>query len=106
MNNRQVQAAANQITRQLEKQFHPVHGFRYVLVIVNDPYSHSYNWFLNQWHPHHNARSQPIGVLPANLALLEAVVTLVHNRYQLTAQYQNFAQLRWPKTGQLIETRR
>lgn len=78
----------------------------YRLMIVPNPYDHSYNFFFEYARPHHRTRSIPLHTIyNDDLANLEEVVRAIRQINGLPIHFRNFKPgSRWPKSGHRIHS--
>ncbi|MFD1319123.1 acetyl-CoA carboxylase [Loigolactobacillus zhaoyuanensis] len=98
-----TQQAAKLIQQRIQRYFKPQTRQRYQIDVVNNIYGPTYNFFLNIQVPQQRERSLPLHRLQVyQLNYLENVITLLQNTTQLTFNFIDFKQLRWPDKQTLI----
>lgn len=98
-----VKQASELIIERLDKAFKPKLHHRYQLMVVDNVYDQTYNFFLDIWHQHNRRRSIPLhSVVTYELQFLEQVINQITANTNLTIVYINFHQQRWPLSQRII----
>lgn len=98
-----VKQASELILARLNGLFKPKSNHRYQLVVVNNVYDQTYNFFLEIHHKHDRSRSIPLhSVTKFELAFLEHVIEQIKTGTNLTIEYINFHHQRWPHSQRII----
>lgn len=91
------------IIERLHQYFKPHTLARYTILIVDDPFEHSYNFFFNIYRTPQLPHSIPLRRIKIyDLEFLEAVVVKIRQNYGFTFIFRNFKRQRWPSNFQLI----
>lgn len=91
------------ILERLQQHFKPHTPARYAILIVDDPFERSYNFFFNIYRPPQLPHSIPLRRITIyDLEFLEAIVGKIRQKYGFTFIFRNFKQQRWPSNFQLI----
>ncbi|MFC6170547.1 acetyl-CoA carboxylase [Loigolactobacillus jiayinensis] len=101
--NETPQQAAKIVQQRLLLYFKPQRQQRYRIDVVNNSYGQTYNFFLDLQAPRQRERSIPLHRLQVyQLTYLETVLKLLRQTTQLTFNFINFADQRWPERQSLI----
>ncbi|KRK97450.1 hypothetical protein FD04_GL001476 [Secundilactobacillus odoratitofui DSM 19909 = JCM 15043] len=80
---------------------------RYQIMVTNDPYDQTFNFFLNSQRRNQWQKSLPLhSVTTYRLAYLEALLEQLRKHTQLTFLFVGFTGQRWPSNQQFIQRRR
>lgn len=94
------------ILAHLQPLFKRRYNTRYWLLVANDPYDHTYNFFFNQQPKGHRKKSTPLHTVHGDLSQFEKLIQALQQERPFTIEYTGFAGLRWPSSGRLIERRK
>lgn len=95
------------IIERLDAGFQRKPQVRYQVMITNDPYDKTYNFFLNYQHRNRRLRSKPLhSVHEYELAYLEQLIKDLRAHTKLTFEFVGFTGQRWPSSQRLIQSRR
>ncbi|WP_338215026.1 acetyl-CoA carboxylase [Lacticaseibacillus salsurivasis] len=94
------------IVERLQPHFHRRSQVRYAILITNDPYDHTYNFFFNEYPTAHRQRSIPLHSVTGSLTELEALIQALRHSVNFSLEFTGFAGLRWPSSDRLIEPKR
>ncbi|MFT8373544.1 MAG: hypothetical protein ABF620_06625 [Liquorilactobacillus satsumensis] len=95
LNSPQKEAAL--IVERLQKYFKPYVQARYTILVVNNTYGHSYNFFFNVLRPQQLTRSIPLRrITTYHLEYLEELIKYIHSLTALTITFKKFGTARWP----------
>jgi len=95
------------ITTRLDAGFKRQDQVRYQVVIANDPYDQTYNFFLNYQHRNRRLKSQPLhSVRNYSLTYLEQLIQGLRDHTQLSFEFVGFTGQRWPTSQRRIQSRR
>lgn len=98
-----VKQASELILNRLKADFHPKLNHRYQIMVVDNVYDETYNFFLDIQHKHNRQRSIPLhSVTKYELGFLEQVIEQIKAETQLTIVYINFHEQRWPHSQHII----
>ncbi|WP_010077755.1 hypothetical protein [Liquorilactobacillus mali] len=98
---------AHYILKQVKKYFKPGIKARYYILVVNDRFDHTFNFFFNIFKPKHFSRSIPLHRIKCySLDYLENLIKELQQETQLTINFVLFENQRWPSTNQLISYKR
>lgn len=93
----------NILLARIDQYFMRKRNVRYWLLVTNDPYDHTYNFFFNQQPLGHRKKSIPLHTVTTDLATFEQLMIGLQQHFHFTIEYTGFTGLRWPSTGQAIE---
>lgn len=92
------------ITERLDAGFERKRQVRYQVVIANDPYDKTYNFFLNYQHRERRLRSKPLhSVTNYRLTYLEQLIKDLRAHTKLSFEFVGFTGERWPSNQRLIQ---
>lgn len=95
------------ITKRIDEGFERKSRTRYRIMIANDPYDKSYNFFLNAQHAGQRLKSTPLHTVDTyDLAYLEDLVTALQQFTKLTIEYVGFTGEVWPESNHIIQKKR
>lgn len=98
---------AQYVLKQVNKYFKPGIRARYYILVVNDRFDHTFNFFFNVFKSRQFSRSIPLHrIKHYNLEYLEHIVKNLQKETQLTINFVLFENQRWPSTNKLISYRR
>lgn len=100
------QKTAEIVVKRAMKHFKRLPHTIYRLMVVPNPYEHTFNFFFEYARPHHRTRSIPLHTLyNDSLANLEEVIYQIRQINGLPIHFRNFAKdSRWPKSGRRIRS--
>ncbi|KRM89529.1 hypothetical protein [Liquorilactobacillus vini] len=91
------------IKQRLKLYFTPYIKARYEILVVNDIFAHSYNFFFNIYRPLKLPHSIPLRRITFyRLEFLENVVANIRTEYKFSFVFRNFGKQRWPSNFTLI----
>ncbi|WP_281165654.1 hypothetical protein [Liquorilactobacillus sicerae] len=91
------------IKQRLKSYFTPHVKARYEILVVDDAFAHSYNFFFNIYRPSKLPHSIPLRRITLyHLEFLEDIVTNIQTEYKFSFVFRNFGKQRWPSNFVLI----
>ncbi|KRM91083.1 hypothetical protein FC80_GL001079 [Liquorilactobacillus cacaonum DSM 21116] len=98
---------ADYIFEQTKKHFKPHVRARYYILVVNDRFDSSYNFFFNIFKPRQLSRSIPMRrLMNQTLEYLEEVIGFLRQKTTLTFIFILFEDQRWPSNNKLISNKK
>lgn len=98
---------AKKINSQIDLLFKRMQRTKYWLLVANDHYDQTFNFFFNSQRKFERLQSVPMHrVKVYDLAYLEQVIKAVRDHTQLTIEFDGFTQQRWPSSQLMIQKRR
>ncbi|WP_137597848.1 acetyl-CoA carboxylase [Paucilactobacillus kaifaensis] len=98
-----VKQASELILKRLSAGFAPKLNHRYQLMVVDNVYDQTYNFFLDIQHKRNRRRSIPLhSITKYELQFLEQVIKQIKANTKLTIVYINFHEQRWPLSQRII----
>ncbi|MCP9333696.1 acetyl-CoA carboxylase [Lentilactobacillus hilgardii] len=95
------------IYSRMEKLFKRISRTRYWILVNNDPYDQSYNFFFNSQRQGERLKSVPLHkLINYDLSYLEQVIKGLRSKTNLTIEFTGFAGMKWPSTQKVIQWRR
>lgn len=80
---------------------------RYWLLIVDDSYDQTYNFFFESRQQAHRTRSTPLHTIERHdLGYLETIINGIQQHTQLTQHFKGFTGQRWPRSQRIIQRKK